>query len=347
MIRALVYSDLQATEGHEKCHSDPTQSLQVQRVTRFYSDLHEIYTAHGCNALWDLGDTTDDRTAIPVPAINAVCAGLAKFPQTANNIKLVGNHEQFLRNTTVNVGRMFDPYFTVVETPEVFDLPEFRLQILACPYPEHDDELRAWIQSARRPGIQTLLLGHFQIAGCFGNSGQLMTGIALKDLAWVKLGLLGHIHRPQQLGNCHYVGSPFQQDWGEAGEEKRVAVVDIDAGILDVQWVPLPGYPEYRALSLPDFLEQAQGQEEHRYRVILKTQAEAADFYASPYAHLAEPHYDFEVAQPESSDPSSVDNAWTPESLLRQYLDRNDPAAKGIQTPKEEMLAVGLDILSP
>jgi len=349
-MRALVYTDLQATEGHEKCHADPTKSLQVWRVTKFYDDLFRIYTEHGCDTLWDLGDTTDDRSAIPVPAINAVCEGLARFPKSETNIKLVGNHEQYVRNTSVNIGRMFSPYFTVVESPQAFtlDLPECRVQILACPYPENTAELNAWIQQAKRPNVRTLLLGHFQIAGCFGCSGQLMSGISLDSLSWIKLGLLGHIHRPQQLGNCYYVGSPFQQNWGEAGEEKRVAIVDGDANGFHVSWVPLTGYPEYRAVSLAEFNTQVKEGGEHRFRVVLQSQAEAADFYASPYAHLAEPQYDFTATKSANSS-AAEDNVdiWTPERTLRRYLERNDPAEKGIQVPKEEMLAVGMEIFSP
>jgi exonuclease SbcD len=44
---------------------------------------------------------------------------------------------------------------------------------------------------------------------------------------------LGHLHRPQEVPSpspCYYAGSPFQLDFGEQGQEKRVVIVDAQAG---------------------------------------------------------------------------------------------------------------------
>lgn len=44
---------------------------------------------------------------------------------------------------------------------------------------------------------------------------------------------LGHIHKPQEIGcssRCFYSGSPLQLDFGERGQQKRVAIVDVKAG---------------------------------------------------------------------------------------------------------------------
>jgi hypothetical protein len=38
----------------------------------FFKVLREIYVEHGCDGLVDLGDTTDDRSSIPVPTIDAL-----------------------------------------------------------------------------------------------------------------------------------------------------------------------------------------------------------------------------------------------------------------------------------
>jgi hypothetical protein len=44
-----------------------------------------------------LGDTTDDRQAIPIPTIHAVLKPLERF-KGGHNIKLMGNHEQWLKS---------------------------------------------------------------------------------------------------------------------------------------------------------------------------------------------------------------------------------------------------------
>jgi exonuclease SbcD len=60
----------------------------------------------------------------------------------------------------------------------------------------------------------------------------------------VSYAALGHIHRPQAITlggiTARYAGSPLQLDFGEAGEEKSVVVVDADPGRpVRVELVPL------------------------------------------------------------------------------------------------------------
>jgi exonuclease SbcD len=60
----------------------------------------------------------------------------------------------------------------------------------------------------------------------------------------VSYAALGHIHRPQAVAGgamaARYAGSPLQLDFGEAGEDKSVVVVDADPGRpVRVEVVPL------------------------------------------------------------------------------------------------------------
>ncbi|MDT5032590.1 MAG: repair protein SbcD/Mre11 [Actinoplanes sp.] len=60
----------------------------------------------------------------------------------------------------------------------------------------------------------------------------------------VAYAALGHIHRPQQVTRAgfaaRYAGSPLQLDFGEAGEDKSVVVVDASpSGTARVEVVPL------------------------------------------------------------------------------------------------------------
>jgi hypothetical protein len=346
-MRALCYTDLQATEGHEKMFTDPTRHLQLWRCEKVYQDLARIYKEERCDALWDLGDTTDDRSAIPVPAINLTCGGLAQFASGEWNIKLIGNHEQYLRNTQINVGRLFDPYFTVVSQPTIFEHEKVR--IVCVPYPATDGELDAFLKSLETDK-PTIFLGHFQVFGCFGHTGQLMSGVPLDRIKWVKLGLLGHIHRPQSFGHIHYIGSPFQQNWGEAGEDKRVAIVDVseDTGQISLKWVPLTGYPKYLEVDLATFIKAVRADSEDRYRVNLKSSEEAATFYAHPLTNHAEPQYDFDVSASTSENDVQVDgDTWLPENVVRRYAEHNNPADKGLALPLSEIIDIGLQLLKP
>lgn len=60
---------------------------------------------------------------------------------------------------------------------------------------------------------------------------------------------LGHVHMPQEfpLANAYYCGSLVQVDFGEAGQEKRVNIVDVKPGTkAKVDFVPLTSIKQLR-----------------------------------------------------------------------------------------------------
>ena len=72
---------------------------------------------------------------------------------------------------------------------------------------------------------------------------------------------LGHIHRPQRVGgleHIRYCGSPIPLSFDEAGQQKEVLLVDLDAAGLQAV-TPLP-VPRFQALaSLTGSLDELQG----------------------------------------------------------------------------------------
>jgi exonuclease SbcD len=60
---------------------------------------------------------------------------------------------------------------------------------------------------------------------------------------------LGHVHMPQEfpLANAYYCGSLLQCDFGEAGQQKRVNIVDVKPGAkAKVEFVPLTSIRQLR-----------------------------------------------------------------------------------------------------
>jgi hypothetical protein len=342
MAKVLAYSDLQATEGNERCFNDPTLSLQQWRVRKFYSDLHAIYKKYRCEGLIDVGDTTDDRSSVPIPTLDTVIAGLDPFPTTELNIKVIGNHEQYLKDTRMHVGRIFQSKFTVIETRDILDYGE--VSIVCMSYPYDDKEAGAWLDKHRCKNA--FLIAHFQALGCQMSSGEAIEGIPVNKFDWVKLGLLGHVHKPQSVcRNVHYIGSPFQQNFGEAGDDKRVAVVDMDT--LAVEWVPLSGYPVYETLTLPQFLKKANDTSEDRYKVVIRSQEEAASFYAHPLAHRYEPVYDYDLTTNQPVTENFVPVAGqTRSDIMTKWLNQTPPAKRGITLPDSEMIQIGEEIVT-
>lgn len=331
-MKLLCYADLQATDGDELCFNRPNTTLQHYRVEKFFDDIARIYAEHGCKGIIDLGDTTDDRSSIPMTTLEVLGTGMAKLPD-GEHWKLTGNHEQFLRDTTINNRRLFDHRFIVVDDRRIQMMGDWAAFFIS--YPADHDELTKWlIREARRFKCPKILFGHFQVVGAYYQSGTALTGVPLEALKPFNLCLLGHIHIPQAVTpKIHYIGSPFQQDWGETEQNKRVGVVNTET--MTVEWIPLTGYPEYRSISLKEFTSDAAFEGEHRYRVTLNSHEEAEAFFRHPHFNRASAHYNYDETP---SEQAAENTDWSFEGTCRRYLKSVPPKKVGIDLSDDEMI---------
>ncbi len=314
----LVYTDLQAGDGSERRRHDPNTPLQRWRVQKFYAWAAELVQKKGIEAVWDMGDTTHDRSALTHPTIQTVtrgCAQLTRGLPTVTNFKLLGNHEQHLKDPNTHAGNLFSPYFHVVEGTEIFDWPAENLTILCASFSTNIPALEQWLKTtidSVRSDRRLIVLGHFPVGGAQLSSGPHAQGVNREIFDLADLVLLGHIHRRQKIGrNIHYVGSPFQQDFGEANDpQKCVAILDTET--LKLEWVPTP-FPVHRTISVAE-LSRASITEDI-LRVSVQSPAEAQQLYASPHAGRVEPVYDFKPERGEAAQAVSLDF----ENLVQAY----------------------------
>lgn len=294
-MRILVFSDLQADEGSERRRTDPSTLLQQWRVTQFYRWATQLIRTRKLDAVWDLGDTTHSRTALSHPVVQTVARGCAELTSGLPArlcIKLIGNHEQHMRKTDAHVGDIFSPYFHVVAGRKIIRLTDENLTLICAAYdpdiPRLEDWLHRAIQIHKNPQGTIIVLGHFPVSGAKLHSGAVTDGVRLDVLRGASVSLLGHVHRRQQLrGNIWYVGSPFQQDFGEANDPiKCVAIFDTQA--LTIEWVATP-FPKYRTVGVRDIEQAAAGDD--ILKVVIRSTDEAQQYYSSSVATSVQPVY--------------------------------------------------------
>ena len=331
-MRYLVFGDLQATDGSELCFSQPNKTLQHYRVEKFYADVLRIYTENKCNGIVDLGDTTDDRSSIPMDTLEVVGAGIERLPE-GSLWKITGNHEQQMKWGGVNNRYMFKHIFNVVDDRRIQMMGDWAAFFVS--YPADHAELTEWLlKEARRVRGPKVLFGHFQAVGAFYKGGTALTGVPMEALEPFSQVLLGHIHIPQSLTpKIHYVGSPFQQDWGEASQEKRVGI--LDTATMRTEWVPLTGYPEYRAVGIQEFKQMVEEGGEHRYKVKLNSHAESEEFFRHPAFSRALAEYNYDETPVE---PGAEVKDWSFEGTCRRYLKMVPLAKVGIELSEDEMI---------
>jgi hypothetical protein len=345
MQKVLIFSDAQATEGNERLFSDPEVPLQRYRIELMYKKLLELYTELGCTAIWDLGDTTDDRTAVPMPTLDIVRNGIARFPKSKFNFKCTGNHEQFTRNATIDNSKMFSDVFTVAGQLDTFEVEG--CAVVACSYPSSNSaglaqKIESAILANRRKPI--IFIGHLELAGSSTKAGISLGGLDHKTFDGASVALLGHVHKPQVLGeNVYYVGSPFQQNFGESGEDKRVGLLTIDGDCVELSWVKLGGFPLYVEATLQEFIAGFTPESEDRWKVTVTSQEEADSFFAHPYAARARVDYSYHVTNTDIVEkPDRIgDNRLGLEPALKSWLAHSDPGKAGISLSNDELLDCG------
>lgn len=107
------------------------------------------------------------------------------------------------------------------------------------------------VEQLRQLDRNKILIGHFGVNEAqLSNGTSIKSSIKLSDLTKFDKVILGHYHKPQELANVIYVGSPIQLRRDEAGEEKRFLVVDTDN--LQIESVPITGYRKYYTLIIDD-----------------------------------------------------------------------------------------------
>jgi exonuclease SbcD len=111
---------------------------------------------------------------------------------------------------------------------------------------------------AMPPNTISVLLGHLYVhdAEVSGSEKQVHVAkplaVSPARLPMVQYAALGHLHKPQKLPGAPraYAGSPLQMDFGETGQQKSVAVVDLKAGKpADVRLVPLSAGRRLRRIA--------------------------------------------------------------------------------------------------
>jgi exonuclease SbcD len=99
-----------------------------------------------------------------------------------------------------------------------------------------------------RPGARSVVLAHAFVGGGVPSDSERDICVGGVDLVpapvfdGVDYVALGHLHRPQTLTErLRYSGSPLAYSFGEAGQEKQVWLVDLDAtGLAGVRALALP-----------------------------------------------------------------------------------------------------------
>ena len=193
-------------------------SLDVLRA------VHDIAKDRGA-VVGFLGDFWDVRGILPVDCVNKILDEFRTWEVPCYMIP--GNHDQVTIGGDVHALTVLD----LADNPvSVFSKPTVFADILWIPYRRHAAMVLEAIECF--DGEYLALFMHLDIVGAWMN-GRMKAdhGLMTSEIPEGVPAYTGHYHRPHSVDDrVVYVGSQYEVSRSEAGEQKRVLVLDREWG---------------------------------------------------------------------------------------------------------------------
>lgn len=233
----------------------------------YLDHLVGVAEAEAVEAVLVSGDIYD--RALPSPdAVRLLDDTLVRLRETGAQVVISsGNHDsaarlgfgaRILRSGGVHVrtdlAGIAEP--VAIGGVDIYPLPYLEPSVVAdrlgAEQATHAGVLRAamrQVETARgsRPGRAAVVMAHTFVTGSTSSDSERdisvggLAAVPRQVFETVDYAALGHLHRPQQLGDrIRYSGAPVAMSFSEAGQQKVSLLVDLDAADCTVREIPAP-----------------------------------------------------------------------------------------------------------
>lgn len=196
------------------------------------------------------GDVFDNRTSIPINVMNVVERILVDISRILPVHILIGNHDNFNKDSSngINSVRVFSYIDNVVVYQDPNTINLFDKKLVLIPWVEKRLDLIDSIKD--NPG--DYLFCHSDLNGCRMHLSSVAHRNADKIDVFEFKGynhvFSGHIHIRQTNKNFTFVGSPYQMDRNDMGDQKGITILDVISG--EIEFVPNTYSPVFKRVSV-------------------------------------------------------------------------------------------------
>ena len=216
--KILLFSDIHfGIEG-----DSDARLLDACKVLSWIASVAAEKNIHRCVFA---GDWFHNRNEIDVRTILVAKAGLKILSETFDEFYLIaGNHDFYYSNDArISSASMFDDSMGAkIISAKPHEISVGKRKVLLAP----------WFYDPRNETEKyDALIGHFEFVGGRLAGGYSKVGYNASDMLRVaKLVFTGHYHLTNEQeyssGKVVTIGSPYQHDWGDSGDDKRVIIFD-------------------------------------------------------------------------------------------------------------------------
>ena len=168
---------------------------------------------------------------------------------------ILGNHDVYYKDRTdthslEGFDKMYSN-FKIYETPEILTIGAHKFLML--PWIEKLDELKNQIKLHKSAKY---VFCHADVKGFnLTKVTKLEHGLEHGDIQSFTRIYSGHIHIRQEKGNVLYVGTPYEMDRGDRGNQKGFYVLDVSGKEVTEKFIPNHFSPKHLRFEVLDLLE--------------------------------------------------------------------------------------------
>lgn len=207
---------------------------------QFFNDqFFPLLKERGIKTVFHLGDWFERRTYINFVTLNMFNQTFVKGVED-NDLDvfgIIGNHDTTYRNSNhINsikelIGNTHSRIKVWWDAPH--ELTFGGKTFLFMPWMNANNYVES--MDALDQTEASIILGHFDIHGFAMNMGHVQRekGFKPEEFKRFPMVLTGHYHQKQDQDNIHYLGAPYEMNWGDFNQPKGFHILDTDTMELE------------------------------------------------------------------------------------------------------------------
>jgi len=338
----LLWADLQL--GERKDLNVPTASGLNSRLLEgigIANQVGELAKKFQVKRIFLLGDVFELKDRIPARIMILFAEAVAKFPCPL--VILKGNHD-FAEDDYAPV-RLLEREGKV----KFIAAPYINMEIAFLPYfRKYENFKEEWIKLHETIKGDTgfdvnvkLFLFHNTVSGAkFANNRKAEGEFDLPTFANIRY-LAGDIHLPQKVGPIQYLGSPYQVDFGEEGQDKFVYLYKSDIDLLTSVELKYPKFVSVDISIINDIKqEDFEGNYVRMTGEILKEKKEQVE-ECKKILESWNPKFVISIVKYRTEKRARIETAKDDhQAVLSEFLQQSET-----ELNKQKLLEVGLDLI--
>jgi DNA repair exonuclease SbcCD nuclease subunit len=242
--KVLFFSDL-----HLGVHQDSQTWHKI--ALDLASWIRQVMVDHKLDTIFFAGDVFHDRHEIGVNTLHVAKQFFDKLSDF-NVYMIPGNHDAFLSSTVEinSIEILKNEKVHVFVEPTTIEVGEKKVTF--CP----------WKTDVSVLNNVDMLIGHFEIVNFKMNAtkicdhGDSSTNLLEKANSVVT----GHFHfrekRDYENGYVLYLGSPYEMDFGDRGQQKGVSIIDFGSNELTTEFIVNELTPKHHRIKISEMLQK-------------------------------------------------------------------------------------------